>query len=96
MDREYDTIFIVFVVLALFTPPPLLVLSSLLLPLPLLLPLFLPSSPLDADNKIRRSTSPSYLHFLTKYITNNIGKTTNSVHCVVVFTVPCVNTAPEK
>jgi hypothetical protein len=95
MDREYDTIFIVFVVLALFTPPPLLVLSSLLLPLPLL-PLFLPSSPLDADNKIRRSTSPSYLHFRTKYITNNIGKTTNSVHCVVVFTVPCVNTAPEK
>jgi hypothetical protein len=95
MDREYDIIFIVGVVLALFAPPPLLVLSSLLPPLPLL-PLFLPSSPLDADNKIRRSTSPSYLHFLTKYITNNIGKTTNSVHCVVVFTVPCVNTAPEK
>tara|TARA_B100000482_G_scaffold40689_1_gene26114 strand:+ start:285 stop:572 length:288 start_codon:yes stop_codon:yes gene_type:complete len=95
MDREYDIISIVFVVLALFAPPLLLVLSSLLLPLPLL-PLFLPSSPLDADNKIRRSTSPSYLHFLTKYITNNIGKTTNSVHCVVVFTVPCVNTAPEK
>jgi hypothetical protein len=95
MDREYDIIFIVGVVLALFAPPPLLVLSSLLLPLPLL-PLFLPSSLLDADNKIRRSTSPSYLHFLTKYITNNIGKTTNSVHCVVVFTVPCVNTAPEK
>jgi hypothetical protein len=95
MDREYDIIFIVGVLLALFAPPLLLVLSSLLLPL-LLLPLFLPSSPLDADNKIRRSTSPSYLHFLTKYITYNIGKTTNSVHCVVVFIVPCVNTAPEK